>query len=242
MKKIIVFMCFLLALILVGCSSGSEYVELENCIDSMVDSKNNDACSQDEKFQLLEDYVNQTAGDYNYQITKNLIFKEESLDDSISFGISFMGTQITHSDDYLQFSLNYFETVYDDFYTINDDVKYNFTIDFIQFGEMTLHYISEGLFQNLEIDIDTNDNFDTLYNRYEDLLIELSDNQSFDNIDFSMNANDYALYISFKIELGYYEYSMSQFDDNSPNSFENIISSLRNTMGQTDLESFSSYQ
>lgn len=242
MKKIIVFMCFLLALILVGCSSGSEYVELENCIDSMVDSKNNDACSQDEKSQLLEDYVNQTAGDYNYQITKNLIFKEESLDDSISFGISFMGTQNTYSDDYLQFSLNYFETVYDDFYTINDDVKYNFTIDFIQFGEMTLHYISEGLFQNLEIDIDTNDNFDTLYNRYEDLLIELSDNQSFDSIDFSMNANDYALYISFKIELGYYEYSMSQFDDNSPNSFENIISSLRNTMGQTDLESFSSYQ
>lgn len=243
MKKVCVIVLLSMIFFLTSCSSNQHnYKDLVNAINQMVEEKNNDLFSSEDKTKYLSAYIDQSATDYPYEISKSLTYSDETLFEAIQFDIIFFGDGTEFDSDDVNKSLAYFQTMVEDFHRMNDNIYYQFSIDYQSFEVMELTYTNDMLFKKLTLNIETLDSIDLLYAQYEDLIIELSNNDYLDAIDILINGIDYSINLYLKLNLGYFAYSFGQLDSNSSNTFEDIINFINNSMKETDLIPIESYQ
>lgn len=242
MKTILLTLIFMLSLSLVSCTSNQEqYVDLMISIDQMVETKDNEAISEEEKNELLNSYIEETSSNYTYEIDKDLTYDHASAIEKIAFGFTFYGDDQEFTKEEVTTSLTYFESVVNDFKHINDEISYDFTIEYDEFEVINLEYTNEMLFKGLEMTIERSDEIEDLYDEYEDLIITLGNNEFLDSVDIWINGVDFEIQLSLKLNLGYYGMALSQIDMDSSLTFDDIKDMIEQSMKETPLISIEHY-
>lgn len=243
MKKVIrVSLIMSLIVLLAGCSTiQTEFIELEQCIDDMVEEKSNDVCTPEDRKELLKSYASEIFDEASYSINKMITYNDSGLNETIEFQINVYPLEEYVTVDFYNEGEQIYVTLLNDFSNMNNDIKYSITIIYIN-ESYTLKFTHDDFYEKVEISIISVDNFETAYSRIEDLLILLSDNDIFDTVYFDMSASDFEFNIMLSINLGYYSFGIGELDKTSLNSFENIIDNIDETMRNTDLISHEAYQ
>jgi len=240
MKKILNISLFVIIIALLSsCSTiDTEFVELEQCIDDLVKAQENGTCY----IELLEDYANTVFGEDDYTIPKRVTYDDSGFH-TITVEFQVASSENTVSVESYNSMETIFVTILNDFNEMNDDIRYDITINYINTdNNYSLEFTKNSYYSMLRVLFTDSDDFETAYGDIEDLLKHLSNNTVFDAIRFDLNASDFQTDITLSIEQGYYDFVIMNSDNTSTNTFDNITESIHETMEDSDLIAYMLFQ